>query len=150
MAKFEGWRQALAEVVAEANGVVTVRLIDIRETPRLLRMVRDAGAPNLELRVLSAVGELLEAVRTRPRHRAPRCLLCTQPLHGRRLVATAMVLRATRDDPKALFVIGLCLNCVRSAGGHSHLWPVIMPVLREASPDLQDISPRIVDETGHA
>jgi hypothetical protein len=150
VAKFEEWHQALAEVVAEGNGVVTVRLIDIRETPHLLRMARDLGAGNLELRILSAIGELLEAVRIGPRHRAPRCLLCTKPLHGRRLAVTAMVLRAARDDPKALFVIGLCLNCVRSVGGHSQLWPVIMPVLREASPDLQDISPRLADEMGHA
>ena len=150
MAKFEEWHQALAEVIAEGDGVVTVRLIDIRETPRLLRMARDTAAGDLELRILSAVGELLEAVRTRTRHRAPRCLLCTKPLHGKRLVVTALVLRAARDDPKAIFVIGLCLTCVRSAGGHSHLWPVIMPVLREASPDLQDISPKLADTTGHA
>jgi hypothetical protein len=150
VAKFEEWHQALAEVVAEGNGVVTVRLVDIHETPRLLRLIRDAGGGNLELRVLSAVGELLEAVRTRSRHRAPRCLLCTKPLHGKRLVATAIVLRAARDDPKAIFVVGLCLDCVRSAGGHSHLWPILMPVLRGASPDLQDISPRIANVIGHA
>jgi hypothetical protein len=64
--KFEEWHQAFVEVLAEGNRVVTVRLIDIHETPRLLRMAQDAGGDNLDLRVLSAVGELLEAVRIIP------------------------------------------------------------------------------------
>jgi hypothetical protein len=144
VAKVEEWQQALADLVAEGDGVVTVRLIDIRETPRLLRMMRDTGMGNLELRVLAAVGKLLEAVRTRPRHRAPRCLLCEKPLHGKRLVRTAMVLRAALDDPSAILVIGVCPHCVRSAGGNSRLWPMIMPVLRDASLDLQDITQSVV------
>ena len=128
MAEFEGWQRALAEAVAEGGGTVTVRLIDIRETPALLEAVRHQGIGNRELRDLSAVGELLEVARTLSRERAPRCLVCRKPLVGKRHVA----------------------SCVRTTGGHRQLWPIIMPILREASRGLRDISPQIVDVIGHA
>ena len=150
LAEFAGWQRALAEAVAEGGGTVTVRLIDIRETPALLEAVRHQGIGNRELRDLSAVGELLEVARTLSRERAPRCLVCRKPLVGKRHVASCMLLRAARDDPDAIFALGVCESCVRTAGGHRQLWPIIIPILREASPGLRDISPQIVDVIGHA
>lgn len=44
----------------------------------------------------------------------------------------------------------LARTLINVAGGHRQLWPIIMPILREASPGLRDISPQIVDVTGHA
>jgi hypothetical protein len=116
LAEFEGWQRALAEAVAEGGGTVTVRLIDIRETPALLEAVRHQGIGNRELRDLSAVGELLEVARTLSRERAPRCLVCRKPLVGKRHVASCMLLRAARDDPDAIFALGVCESCVRTAG----------------------------------
>ena len=150
MAGFEKWDQALAEAVAEGSGCVAVRLIDIRQTRILLEAVKHQGAGSAELRDLSAVAEIAEAMRTQPRHRAPRCLLCQKPLHGRRHLASCMLVRAALDHPVAIFAVGVCQDCVRIAGGHQNLWATIEPILREASPGLRDITLRIAEAPGRA
>ena len=150
MAGFEIWDEALAEAVAEGAGCVAIRLIDIRQTRTLLEAAKNQEPGNAELRDLSAVAEIAEAMRTQPRHRAPRCLVCQKPLYGRRHLASCMLMRAARDHPAAIFAVGICQDCVRAAGGHQHLWGTIEPILREASPGLHDITLRIADVPGQA
>jgi hypothetical protein len=151
MAQFEGWEEALAEAVAQGGGSIAIRLIDIARAPALLDAARHEGPESRALRDLSAVGELLEAARLMSRKEAPRCLICRKSLHGKRHIASAMLLRAARDDAgRSIFAMGCCEDCVRSAGGHQHLWPVILKALREVSPGLRDLSPQLVDEAGHA
>ena len=82
LAEFEGWQRALAEAVAEGGGTVTVRLIDIRETPALLEAVRHQGIGNRDLRDLSAVGELLEVENAVPRTGA--AMPCLSKAAGRK------------------------------------------------------------------
>ena len=150
MAGFEKWDEALAEAVAEGSGCVAVRLIDIRQTRTLLEAAKHQKPGSAELRDLSAVAEIAEAMRTQPRHRAPRCLICRKPLYGRRHLASCMLMRAARDHPAAIFAVGICQDCVRAAGGHQHLWATIEPILREASPSLHDITLRTADVPGRA
>ena len=150
MAEFEKWDDALAEAVAEGAGCVAIRLIDIRHTRDLLEAAKNQEQGSAELRDLSAVAEIAEAMRTRPRHRAPRCLICQRPLYGRRHLASCMLIRAARDHPAAIFAVGICQDCVHAAGGHQLLWGTIEPTLREKSPGLHDITVRIGDVPGHA
>jgi hypothetical protein len=89
-------------------------------------------------------------MRTQPRHRAPRCLLCQKPLYGRRHLASCVLMRAARDHPIAIFAVGICQDCVQIAGGHQNLWATIEPILREASPGLRDITLRITATPGRA
>lgn len=150
MAGFEKWDDALAEAVAEGAGCVAIRLIDIRQTRDLLDAAKNQEQGSAELRDLSAVAEIAELMRTRPRDQAPRCLLCQRPLYGRRHLASCMLMRAAREHPAAIFAVGICQDCVRGAGGHQYLWVTIEPILRQASPGLQDITVRIGDAPGHA
>ena len=62
--------------------------------------------------------------------------------------AACRELRAARNDPKAIFVFEICESCAHAAAAHRHLWPVIMSILREASPGLHDISTRIAGAVG--
>jgi hypothetical protein len=64
--------------------------------------------------------------------------------------ASAVLLRGAREDPEAIFVLGICSSCVVAAGGQLGLWPRILPILREVSPGLKDITSRIVDTVGSA
>jgi hypothetical protein len=150
MAGFEKWDDALAEAVAEGAGCVAIRLIDIRQTRDLLDAAKNQEPGSAELRDLSAVAEIAEAMRTRPRDQAPRCLLHQMPLSGRRHLASCMLMRAARDHPAAIFAVGICQDCVRAAGGHQYLWVTIEPILRQTSPGLHDITVRIGDAPGHA
>ena len=150
MAGFEKWDEALAEAVAEGSGCVALRLIDIRQTRTLLEAAKHQEPGSAELRDLSAVAEIAEAMRTQPRHRAPRCFLCQKPLYGRRHLASCVLMRAARDHPVAIFAVGICQDCVRIAGGHQNLWATIEPILREASPGLRDITLRIAGAPGRA
>jgi hypothetical protein len=150
MAGFEKWDEALAEAVADGSGCVAVRLIDIRQTRTLLEAAKHQEPGSAELRDLSAGAEIAEAMRTQPRHRAPRCLLCQKPLYGRRHLASCVLMRAARDHPVAIFAVGICQDCVRIAGGHQNLWATIEPILREASPGLRDITLRIAGAPGRA
>lgn len=150
MAGFEKWDDALAEAVAEGAGCVAIRLIDIRQTRDLLDAAKNQESGSAELRDLSAVAEIAEAMRTRPRDQAPRCLLCQKPLYGRRHLASCMLMRAARDHPAAIFAVGIFQDSVRTAGGHQYLWVTIEPILRQTSPGLHDITVRIGDAPGHA
>ena len=150
MAGFEKWDDALAEAVAEGAGCVAIRLIDIRQTRDLLDAAKNQESGSAELRDPSAVAEIAEAMRTRPRDQAPRCLLCQKPLYGRRHLASCMLMRVARDHPAAIFAVGICQDCVRAAGGHQYLWVTIEPILRQTSPGLHDLTVRIGDAPGHA
>jgi hypothetical protein len=143
---FEPLRDALATVIEEAGGLIAVRLITVFEAPAML--TSDVGGRDLA--DLSAVAELLEASRILPRHRAPRCLACARPFGAKRRPFTILVLRPNSEAAKAVYALGICGRCGIASGGAAGLWAQILPLLRDAQPDLEDISDSISSAAGHA
>jgi hypothetical protein len=143
---FEPLHDALAAVIEEAGGLVAARLIAVAEAPAML--TADIG--ERDLADLSGVAELLEASRLLSRQRAPRCLVCARPFGSKRRPFIVLILRANSEAAKAGFALGVCERCGVAAGGMTGLWRQILPLLRCAQPDLEDISERISSIAGHA
>jgi hypothetical protein len=124
-----------------------VRLIDVKRAPELLDAARGQERGSPELRDLSAMADLLEAARTSSRRRAPECFICGKHLGARRIVSSMLLVRGACDYP-VIFALGICWECVAAVGGHNHLRPKILPVLRQISPGLRDI--HVIDAAGQA
>lgn len=148
MLEHKSRREVLEAAAAQGGGRIAARLVDVHRLPELLDVARardeQRGSP--ELRDLSAVALLLEAIETVPRRQAPQCFICNEAFTGGRSV---LLVRPVCDDPnRVIFAFGICAECVLTVGGHDHLLSNILPILREILPGLRDI--HVIDAVGHA
>jgi hypothetical protein len=76
--------------------------------------------------------------------------MCALPFRAKRRPYTILVLRPNSEAAKAVYALGICERCGIASGGTAGLWAHILPLLRDAQPDLEDISDRISSGVGHA
>jgi hypothetical protein len=80
---------------------------------------QERGSP--ELRDLSAMADLLEAARTSPRRRAPKCFICGKHLGARRIVSSVLLVRGACDKARNFRAWGLLGMCRRGGRAQSSL-----------------------------